>query len=573
MKSLQKITIILSFLLLIPFLGFSQNTYTVVKDLLDPMSQEPLLKKNKQQSQELKADELVVTNADKSKQEGFSQDQKALAYQLFTTYYSQITGQEILYCEEEYTEGELEEEMISITPEMFFDPSNADGVLLEGVATSHSYAPMVSEIDLAVRLAQIEKDIPLNLTPEVRHFVDYYGIRYRSFVEATLKRSKTYFPLFEKILAEYDIPEEVKFLSVIESGLKPEVRSRAGAVGLWQFMPRTGRNYGLKQNYYVDYRRSPERATRAACKYLKYLHNKFNDWELALAAYNCGPGGVMKAQRLSGKTSFWDIYPYLPRETRSYLPKYVAINYLMSHAEEHNFIEDETIFAIEVDTVYTSQYVNLQRLADEINVCYQDLKALNPEIKRGIIPYYTKNFPLRIPANRKSYFEDNKTAILLAAQAKGSYVSHTRKTKTNPKIATSYQGNRGGGRVSSTTGKKKIIYSVRNGDTLGAIALRYGTSTASLKAWNGLYSSRINIGQKITLWTNSKSKNTVVARSKTKSKTKVSYVLNGKFHVVRSGDTLWDIANKYPNMTVSKLKKMNHLTGNKLKIGQKLKLI
>ena len=295
MKSLQRLTIILCFLLLIPFLGFSQNNYTLVEDLLDPMAQEPLLKKNKQVQNNNDVVTTNVINDDKPNKIDFSEEDKLVAYQLFATYFSQITGQEIAYCEDEYIDGEMDEEMISITPEMFFDPSNADGIILEGVTTSHSYSPIVSEVDLAVRLAKQEQEVPLNLTPEVRHFVDYYGIRYRSFVEATLKRSKTYFPLFEKILAEYGIPDEVKFLSVIESGLKPSVRSRAGAVGLWQFMPRTGRNYGLKQNYYVDYRSSPERATRAACKYLKYLHNKFNDWELALAAYNCGPGGVMKA--------------------------------------------------------------------------------------------------------------------------------------------------------------------------------------------------------------------------------------------------------------------------------------
>ena len=211
------------------------------------------------------------------------------------------------------------------------DPKEAvDSALVE-------FVPDVSYDLVKDRLSCMESTVPLNFNNRVFGFVNYFAVKDREYSEMVMSRAPVYFPLFEKYLKKYDLPEEIKYLAIVESGLNPQAISRAGAVGLWQFMPSTGRYFGLHQDWYVDQRMDPERSTEAACKYLRQLYGIFKDWELALAAYNCGPGNVRKAIRRSGyKKTFWEVYRYLPRETRSYLPQFVAILYLLNHSEEHN---------------------------------------------------------------------------------------------------------------------------------------------------------------------------------------------------------------------------------------------
>jgi len=238
------------------------------------------------------------------------------------------------------------------------------------------YIPEASYELVADRMSCLETTIPLNYNEKVWAFVDYFVNRDREYTKLVLSRMNLYFPLFEKKLKQYGLPDELKYLAIVESGLNPRAVSRAGAVGLWQFMPATGRMYGLGYDFFVDERMNPEKATDAACKYLKWLYNATGSWELALAAYNAGPGNVRKAVRRSGyKNTFWEVYPYLPRETRSYLPQFVAITYVMNYLDEHNLFLDEEIHPMKPDTIHVNDFVDVEYLAVQLGLCKDDIQT------------------------------------------------------------------------------------------------------------------------------------------------------------------------------------------------------
>ncbi len=236
-----------------------------------------------------------------------------------------------------------------------------------------------------------------------------------------MRRKNLYFPIFEKYLAKYGMPDELKYLSIIESGLNPRAISRVRAVGLWQFMPATGRYYGLHNDWYIDERMDPEKSTDAACRYLKDLYRMFNDWELALAAYNTGPGNVRKAIRRSGyKKTFWDIYNFLPRETRSYVPQFVAIIYTMNYLDEHNFIYEGEEMLVHSDTLKVNKFLNFETLAKLTGTCVDDLQKLNPSIQRNAVPETGKDFMIRLPLQAKEILDQNRYAILDSASKVGT---------------------------------------------------------------------------------------------------------------------------------------------------------
>jgi membrane-bound lytic murein transglycosylase D len=449
--------------------------------------------------------------------------------------------------------------LLALSSNLLFGDSDKSTESADSVYNSpydFEHIPDATYDEIEARLKTIETEIPLNFNARVKSFVDYFTVRDREYTKMVLGRSTYYFPIFEEILAKYDMPDELKYLSIVESGLNARAQSWAAAVGLWQFIYFTGRTYGLHVDWYVDDRMDPIKSTEAAAKYIKSLYNMFGDWELALAAYNCGPGNVRKAIRRSGyKKKFWDIYPYLPRETRSYLPQFVAIAYAFNFAEEHNLILEESdyLYYMETDTIMVKNFTNLNTIAQMLDVCESDMEMLNPAIKRSAIPESRKYFAIRLPADKMVYLNENRIEILDSASRTGKKEIEYLARNT----------------VGSTYGRDKVIHRVRSGDVLGKIAGQYHVKVSDIKKWNSLHSNTIRIGQKLDIWLLPGAY--TASAPKPKPTVKQEVVINGtKYHVVQPGDTLWEISKTYSNVSIEQIKKMNNLKSNSIKPGQKL---
>lgn len=358
--------------------------------------------------------------------------------------------------------------------------------LLFALPAEMEYIPAEETPELvADRLSCIEKTIPLVYNSNVHGFINFFTIRNREYTRLMLRRKDIYFPLFEKYLARYNLPEELKYLSIIESGLNPRAVSSARAVGLWQFMSFTGRYYDLHHDGYVDERMDPEKSTEAACRYIHQLYGIFKNWELALAAYNSGPGTVRKAIRRSGyKRNFWEIYRYLPRETRSYVPQYVAIIYAMNYAEEHNIYETAREIPIPHDTLHVTRYLHLETLANLTGTCTEDILQLNPSLRGHAVPGDGKTRTLLIPLMAKATLIKNRTGILDSASKVGRTESEKQARDTEPGIS----------------GRELVVYRVKEGDVLGLIAQRYHVRITDLRRWNNLRSNLIRTGQRLNIW-------------------------------------------------------------------------
>ncbi|MEY3418016.1 MAG: hypothetical protein RL060_2128, partial [Bacteroidota bacterium] len=282
---------------------------------------------------------------------------------------------------------------------------------------TYEYVPDYTEDEVIARLGSIENRIKLNYNRRVLSFVDFFVNRNRQYSKMVLSRKALYFPIFEATLAKYGLPQELKYLAIVESGLKNTAKSGVGAVGLWQFMPSTGRMYNLNNGTLIDDRMDPVQATEAACKYLKWLFNYFGDWELALASYNCGPGYVRNAiKKAGGVKSFWAVYDFLPQETRSYVPQFVAIAYMVNFSREHNLTPATIEYAMDHDTILVDRKIDLKVFCDQFGVCVEDVKKLNPAVKTNIIPGHHKAYPLKIPADKAGLVRDNKNAYFNFAQ-------------------------------------------------------------------------------------------------------------------------------------------------------------
>jgi membrane-bound lytic murein transglycosylase D len=421
---------------------------------------------------------------------------------------------------------------------------------------TYEYVPDATYDQIEERLIDLHTTIPLTFNTKVKSFIDYFTVRDREYTKMVLSRSSYYFPIFEEILAKYDMPDELKYLAVVESGLNATVRSRAAAVGLWQFVYYTGKMYDLHVDWYVDERMDPVKSTEAATRYIKSLYNMFGDWELALAAYNCGPGNVRKAIRRSGyKKSFWEIYNYLPRETRGYVPQFVAIAYTFNYAEEHNLLLDDSeyMYSLVTDTIMVRNFLNLKTFGDLLGICEEDMALLNPSIKQKSVPQSPKYFSVRIPADRLSAFNSDRNFILDSASRTGR--------KELEYLARNSVG--------STYGRDKIIHRVRSGDVLGKIAQTYRVRITDIKKWNNLHSNTIRVGQRLNIWLTPNS-STAVASAKP-SGPRQSIIENGtKYYIVQPGDTLWDISKSYNDLSIEKIKELNNLKSNNIKPGQKL---
>ncbi len=391
---------------------------------------------------------------------------------------------------------------------------------------------------------------------QTKRYIEYYVYKNPKLLRKLVGLSKYYFPMFEGYLDKYNLPFELKYLAVIESALNPTANSRAGAKGLWQFMYRTGKMYGLRVNSIVDDRFDPDKETDAACRHLKDLYGIYHNWSLALAAYNSGAGNVNKALRRAGNVkSYWAIWPFLPRETRGYVPAFTAVVYAMSLAEKagiHPSVEITPFY--ETDTLIVNEVLSFDQLHEFLHVPLETLRMLNPMYKRGIIPTTkSRKYALRLPLRYVGDFIDHEKEL---------YAYKTKSGIEKEKLLAEIK-----------KAKERHIHVVRSGENLGLIARRYHTSVRKLKAWNGLRSSRIYPGKRLIVYGAD-----YHSRKRThhnKRYKKASQAKDGKYiyHVVRKGDTLWDIANLYEGVSVKDIKRLNHIrNSHHLKLGQKIKI-
>lgn len=412
------------------------------------------------------------------------------------------------------------------------------------------YDELPTEV-LKQRLKDLDARTPFKVeyNPSLESVIKQYLKNRRGTLERLMGLSEYYFPMFEQELDKHNLPLELKYLAIVESALNPRAQSRVGATGLWQFMYPTGKMFGLDVSSYVDERSDPIMSTEAACKYLKSLNNSFNDWDLALAAYNSGPGNVSKAIRRSGgKTNYWNLRKYLPRETAGYVPAFLATMYIFEYAQEHGFKKQATrIPYIATDTIKIKQQITLDQVAKLTNLDREELEFLNPSYKLGIIPVIeNENYVLRLPMTAVGAFVNNEEAIYAFAEKEQEEAE-----KPMPELYEQPQ---------------KIRYRVKRGDYLGRIAEKYGVGVSQIKRWNGMRSNSIRAGQHLIIYPK---RSAADIASNATSKDNAS---SEKIYTVRSGDSLWSISQKFPGVSVQNIKKWNDISGTNLKPGTKLKI-
>ncbi|WP_106810741.1 lytic transglycosylase domain-containing protein [Prevotella merdae] len=371
--------------------------------------------------------------------------------------------------------------------------------------------PVYSKEVYKERLARIPSVIELPYNDVVQKFIDRYSGRLRRSVSIMLGAQNFYMPTFEEALESYGLPLELKYLPVIESALNPNAVSHVGATGLWQFMLATGKQYGLEINSLVDERRDPVRASYAAAHYLRDLYKIFGDWNLVIAAYNCGPENINKAiHRSNGATDYWQIYPYLPKETRGYVPAFIAANYIMNYYCDHNICPMQANLPSKIDTVVVSRDVHFEQVAQVLGMEIDQIKQLNPQYRRNIVNGSTRPMALRLPATLVGKFIDNEDSIyayrpdvLLAkrteVEVNDDVPSYSRRSSSSSrsKSTSSRKSRSKGKKGKKNKGGRNVT--IRQGDTLSDIAKRNGTTVSKLKKLNKISGSSIRAGKKLRI--------------------------------------------------------------------------
>ncbi|MEO8151385.1 MAG: LysM peptidoglycan-binding domain-containing protein [Bacteroidia bacterium] len=482
--------------------------------------------------------------------------------------------------------------------------------------TTETSIPTFSDEVYADRISKINTPIPLTYNSQVKGYIDLYASRKRDLTKRVMGLSNLYFPMYEEVLEREGLPLEFKYLSIVESALNPVAQSHCGATGLWQFMFNTGKMYNLSVNSYIDERKDPYKSTVAACQYFKDMYEIYHDWLLVIASYNCGPGNVNRAIiRSGGKTDFWAVSPYLPAETRGYVPAFIAVAYLMHYTAEHNLSPiAPSITYFETDTVNVFERISFSTLAKNLDIPADVISFLNPTYKRNMIPASTdgKANVLRLPTNKITAFINNQNVInqqeqTLAAQ-RPDFSNLMKKSKYNPE---EYEW---------VTKEVKKSHLVKRGETLNSIANKYSCSIAEVKKWNKLKSGKVVKGQKLNVFVDQQvavkrkkveKENETLANNDTSIKDTSYHLIDyingtvpadqttvateihpnqkdlpedyyktteaveeGKvvYHIVQKGDTLYGIA-RAQGISVQELMRYNGFTsGKQLKAGSKIKV-
>ncbi len=431
------------------------------------------------------------------------------------------------------------------------------------------------------RLSEITSPIPFVFNIKVRSYIQLYTLRRRAQVQGMLGLSEYYFPMFEAELDARNMPLELKYLPVIESALNPRAFSRAGASGLWQFMYYTGKMYGLEINSFIDERKDPAKSTASAVHFLQDLHKIYDDWLLVIAAYNCGPGNVNKAiRRAGGKRDFWKIYYYLPRETRGYVPAFIAAAYTMTYANEHHLYAAPSGLPVTTDTIMITKPLHFNQVAEMMNIKIDYLRDLNPQYRRDVIPVGKKAHPLRLGFDYVTDFVSSEDAI---------YNYNKTKYFPNGKIIVSPSKTHYAAVVPK--GSVKVHYTVKEGDAIGLIAEWFHVRTSDLRYWNNIHRNLIRVEQKLVVYVpkgkeskfkkiNSMTfaqKQASIGKTVTAKKTEVAAKVPEDnayiYYTVRRGDNLWTIARKFNGVTNESIMKLNNIEDvKKISPGQRLKI-
>ncbi len=403
------------------------------------------------------------------------------------------------------------------------------------------------------RLKKMNSFISLPYNDRVRQYIILYSEKMPEKMAHMLGLCQYYMPIFDEIFNKYGLPEELKAMAVIESAMNPLAVSRAGAKGMWQFMYSTAKMYGLHIDSFVDERLDPVKAAEAAAQYLMDAYDIFGDWNLAIASYNCGAGNVNKAIRRSGgKRAFWDIWPYLPRETRGYGPAFVGALYAMTYYKEHGIKPEAIEMPMAVDTFKINRQLHLRQVADLTGAPIDELKNLNPQYMHEIIPGDSKEYILRLPYAYTNAFIEHEDSLY----------RHKVEEYFNPVTLKKIKDGADG---------ERIVYRVKSGDYLGRIASRHRCTVNQIKRWNNLSSNNIRVGQRLVIYRGGGGGSSSTSTASSSSSSSSANTSGASTYTVKSGDTLSGIATKH-GTTVDKIKRLNGLSNNNIKPGQQLKI-
>jgi membrane-bound lytic murein transglycosylase D len=411
------------------------------------------------------------------------------------------------------------------------------------------------------RIAKMNSFITLPYNDIVKNYIIKYSEKMPSTMGRILGLCEYYMPIFQEILNRYDLPEELKAMAIIESAMNPLAVSRAGAKGMWQFMYQTAKIYGLNINSFVDERLDPVKSADAAARYLQDAYEIFGDWNLAIASYNCGAGNVNRAIRRSGSRAFWDLWPFLPRETRGYVPAFVGALYTINYYKEHGIRPEAVQMPAHVDTFKINRMLHLKQVSEITGAPIEELKNLNPQYRHEIIPGNEREYILRIPYNYTNAFIDNEDSL---------YV-HKSDVYFNPVTIKKIKDGGDG---------ERIVYKVKNGDYLGKIASKYRVSVNQIKKWNNLKSNNIRVGQRLIIYrggkapaSSSSASSKPAAQAKVPS-TKPIVSASGEYltYTVQSGDSFYSIAKNYPGVSAQNIMDYNGIDSSRIRPGMTIKI-